>query len=311
MKISVIIPNYNGDKILVKNLPKVLESLVNLNNVLEIIITDDASTDASIEVIEKFIEESKDRKIKLIKNEKNMGFATNVNKGVKESEGDVLVLLNTDVIPSNDFLDPILPYFEDEEVFAVGCMDESIEGDKTVLRGRGKGKWKRGLLTHSAADLSGKDTLWVAGGSGVFRKSIWEKLGGLDIIYNPFYWEDIDISYRARKSGYKTFFEKKSIVRHEHEKGAIKSKFKSDQIKKIAYRNQFIFAWKNSDFSTFISGIFWLPYHLLNAVISKDYSLIFGFINALKLTPKILAHRRVSQKYFIKSDNDVVLGIGY
>ena len=98
------------------------------------------------------------------------------------------------------------------------------------------------------------------------EKSIWDELGGLDILYNPFYWEDIDLSYRARKSGYKTLFENKSVVRHEHEKGSIKNKYNPQDVKKIAYKNQFIFAWKNSDFSTLIYGHFWLPYHLLKAL---------------------------------------------
>lgn len=308
MKISVIIPNYNGEKILTKNLAGILDSVRDLKEDVEMIISDDASTDLSTKVISDFIEQNKNSEIeiKLIENQVNKGFSSNVNRGVGIARGDILVLLNTDVITSKNFLDPILPYFNDEKVFGVGCMDESVEGEKIVSRGRGKGFWKRGFLIHSAAPIDGKDTLWVAGGSGVFRKSVWSKLGGLDELYNPFYWEDIDISYRARKSGYKTFFEKNSKVRHEHEKGAIKTKFRNDEVKKIAYRNQFIFAWKNSDFSTLIFGVFWLPYHLLTALISKDFLLIKGFFSALKLLPKIFVSRRKAGRYFVLSDKIAV-----
>lgn len=307
MKISIVIPNYNGEKILGNNLPKVFASINNLKEETEIIITDDSSTDNSLKIIKDFIEDYKDSKteIKLIENSKNLGFASNVNKGVGESTGDILVLLNTDVIPNENFLAPILPHFKDDAVFGVGCMDESIENRKTHLRGRGKGVWNKGFLMHSAAPTEGKDTLWIAGGSGVFRKSIWDKLGGLDTLYNPFYWEDIDLSYRARKFGYSTLFENKSIVRHEHEKGAIKSKFKSEEVKKIAYRNQLIFSWKNSDLTTFFIGVFWLPYHLLRAIASGDKALLLGFIEALRILPGIFQSRRNVRKLFKLSDKEV------
>ena len=108
------------------------------------------------------------------------------------------ILFNTDVYPDKDFLTPLLSHFKDEKVFAVGCMDKSIEGKDVVLRGRGIGVWKRGFLVHEKGEIEKSDTLWVSGGSGAFRKSIWDKLGGLNELYNPFYWEDIDLSYRAQ-----------------------------------------------------------------------------------------------------------------
>ena len=311
MKISIIIPNYNGRKILEKNLPKVLESLDSYGEDGEIIITDDCSTDDSINVVNKFIDKNKKSKIKIkiLTAEKNQGFSSNVNRGANISDGEILVLLNTDVIPSKDFLAPLLKHFQDGKVFAVGCMDESVEDGKVILRGRGIGKWQRGFLVHSAGNLERKDTLWVSGGSGAFRKSIWDKLGGLDSLYNPFYWEDIDLSYRARKAGFKTLFEKESRVRHEHGEGAIKQKYKPNRVKRIVYRNQFIFVWKNSDFGTLISHIFWLPYHLLKAIFSGDLSFILGLILAFVRFQKILKSRQRERELFVKTDDDVVHSI--
>lgn len=309
MKLSYIIPNYNGGKILDKNLSSVLAAAKNSKYNFEIIISDDKSEDNSVEIIKNFIIKNnlKTNDFILLLNSKNQGFATNVNNAVDNSNGDILILLNTDVIPRINFTNKLLKHFEDEKVFAVGCLDESIEENKIVERGRGKGKWEKGILVHSAAEIRNGDTLWVAGGSGAFRKSIWTELGGLDTIYNPFYWEDIDLSYRARKSGYKTIFEKESIVRHEHEKGSIKTKYSPNDIKKIAYRNQFIFAWKNSDISTLISFIFWLPYHLTKAVFAANYALILGFIKALFKLPTIIKSRSITRKLFKLKDKEVVL----
>ena len=302
MDISIVIPNFNGEKLLEKNLPKVIEAIKNYKGgKAEIIIVDDASTDES----KAYLRAQKE--IIFLENEKNFGFSSTVNNGVKKASGEIIILLNTDIAPEKDFLEPLLKHFQDEKVFAVGCMDKSIEGDKTVLRGRGLGEWKRGFLVHRRGEVDRTNTLWVSGGSGAFRKSIWEKFGGLNELYNPFYYEDIDLSYRALKSGYKVLFEPKSTVVHFHEEGAIKSKFTSSQIKKIAYRNQFIFVWENAtDFNLQALHFIWLPYHFAKALLGLDLEFFLGFFSALVLLPKVIKSSLRSQKLFIKSDKKLI-----
>lgn len=313
MKISIIIPNYNGEELLRKNLPKVFDAVSNYDDVIEVIIVDDCSTDKSIDYIKYEIENKKNtyKKSKIIikyfKNEQNLGFSSTVNKGVREAKGELIMLLNTDVVPEKGFLDPLIRRFKNPEVFAVGCMDNAIENGKVVLRGRGIGFWKRGFLMHSRGEVNKENTLWVSCGSGMFRKSIWEALGGLDELYNPFYWEDIDLSYRAIKSGYKIFFESKSIVTHEHEKGSIKKKYSKSQVKTIAYRNQFIFVWKNiTDLDLQFLHIFWLPYHFVKALIRGDFIFLVGFCLAFLRLPQVILSSFRAQKYFIKSDHEIV-----
>ncbi|MBI2613516.1 MAG: glycosyltransferase family 2 protein [Candidatus Levybacteria bacterium] len=298
MIISVVIPNYNGQEIIKKNLPKVLVAVEDA----EVIVVDDFSADDSLKVLDDF-----KHRIKVIKNEKNLGFSSTVNKGVKEAKGEIVVLLNTDVSPEKDFLSPLLSHFKDERVFAVGCMDKSIENGKTVLRGRGIGSWKRGFLVHSRGGVNKTGTLWVSGGSGAFRKSIWDRLNGFNSLYSPFYWEDIDLSYRAVKSGYRVLFEPKSIVVHEHEKGAIKKNLYPSQIKTIAYRNQFIFVWKNiTDLDLQLSHIFWLPYYFLKAFIKVDIAFFLGFLSALIRIPKIVQANAEEKKLFVLRDSQVL-----
>ena len=297
MNLSVIIPNYNGEELLKKNLPKVLLAV----GAVETIVVDDASTDESLTVLDNF----KD-KIKVIKNEENLGFSSTVNKGVRAAKGDIVILLNTDVVPEKEFLTPLLSNFKDEKVFAVGCMDKSVENGKTILRGRGIGAWKRGFMVHSRGEVNKTDTLWVSGGSGAFRKSIWDKLGGFNQLYNPFYWEDIDLSYRALKSGYKIIFEPKSIVIHEHEKGAIKNTYSDFKVKTIAYRNQFIFVWKNTtDLDLQLANLSWLPYHFIKALLRFDVSFFEGFFRALVSLPKIMQFRFREQGFFVKGDHEI------
>jgi len=301
MNISIVIPNYNGAKLLEKNLPKVLKA-VNFykRGKAEIIIVDDCSTDNSLDVL-------KNKNLIILKNEKNLGFSSTVNRGVGKATGDVVILLNTDVYPQENFLEPLLKHFGDENVFAVGCLDKSIEGEKIVERGRGLGEWRRGFLIHRRGEVDKTNTLWVSCGSGAFRKSIWDKLGGLNELYNPFYWEDIDLSYRALKSGYKIFFEPKSIVFHEHEKGSIKEKYTASQIKKIAYRNQFIFVKENAtDINLKLTYFTWLPYHFLKALLRRDWPFFTGYFNALVLMPKVIKSSLIYQKAFIKKDSEII-----
>ena len=187
MNLSIIIPNYQGQNLLSKNLPKLVKELENYKEGnAEIIVVDDGSTDQSVKVVSNFSQ------VKLLKNDRNLGFSITVNKGAKNATGEILILLNNDVYPQSGFLKPLLDHFKSEKVFAVGCMDKSVEENTIVLRGRGEGTWKRGFLVHKRGEVDKSDTLWVSGGSGAFRKSLWDQLGGLNELYTPFYWEDID-----------------------------------------------------------------------------------------------------------------------
>lgn len=306
MDISIIIPNYNGLELLKKNLPKVFDAL-NLyeSGKTEVIVVDDKSDDSSLVFLNSL--KQKYKNLSIYRNEINLGFSSTINKGVSHAEGKFLILLNSDAYPERNFIEFLMKDFEEENVFAVGCLDKSIEGEKVVLRGRGLGEWKRGFLVHRRGEVDKTSTLWVNGGSGAFRKSIWDKLGGLNELYNPFYWEDIDLSYRALKSGYKVLFESKSIVVHEHDKGAIKKKYSSFQIKTISYRNQFVFVWENAtDFSLQIKHLFFLPYHLLKALLRFDLAFFLGFLRALILLPKVIESSIKYGKQFIKKDSEVI-----
>lgn len=232
-EVSIIIPNWNGENKLKKHLPSVIKAAKHSNTV-EVIVVDDASSDGSVRVVKSEFPD-----VKLITKEKNSGFSSTVNLGVQKSEGDLVVLLNSDASPKEDFLDSLIPHFSDPLVFSVGCDT----GGSFALA-----SFKDGFFWHSQASSKPKTahkTLWVSGGSGIFRKSIWEELGGLDTVYDPFYEEDLDIGYRAYKRGYTNLWEPKSIVEHYQEEGVISKNFSKSHINSIAQRNQLIFIWKN------------------------------------------------------------------
>ncbi len=229
MRVSIVIPNWNGEEKLKRNLPKVLKT----KGVDEIIVVDDASSDESVKVVRENFPQ-----VKLIQQKENHGFSTTVNLGVKSALGELVFLLNTDAVPSEDCVEEALVHFKDFNVFSVSC---NTGGSWSWA------KFERGYFWHYMAEETSKShqTLWSSGGSGIFRKDIWDELGGFDELFNRFYEEDTDIGYRATKRGYVNIWEPKSRAEHYKEPGVIEQNFSKGFVSTIAQRNQLYFIWKN------------------------------------------------------------------
>lgn len=235
MSVSIVIPNWNGKEKLERNLPRVLK----VEGVDEVVIVDDASTDDSV----RFIKDNYPQ-IKLVEKQKNTGFGSTVNLGVKNTKGDFVFLVNSDAVPEEKAVVNILKNFEDPKVFSVG------------LNSGGNWSWARfkdGFFWHYMAPLpndSKKEenihpTLWSSGGSAIFKKSVWDQLGGFDPLYDPFYVEDVDLGYRAWKRGFTNLWDPKVYVEHYQEIGVIAANFSKQKIQNTNERNSLIFTWKN------------------------------------------------------------------
>lgn len=299
MKISVVIPNFNGKKLLEENIPKVIAACKEY----EVIVVDDASTDGSIEMLAK-----KFPTVEFLRRPHNEGFSTTVNDGVNLAKGELIFLINSDAYPETFDQTSIEPYFKDPATFAVGLLQKSLEDGQIILRGRGIGSFRRGFLVHARGEINNGSTFWVSGGAGVFRKSIWEKLGGLYPLYNPFYWEDIDLSYRAQKAGFKIYFDAKNSVVHSQKGGSIRSQYSVKLVNETSYRNQFLFVWLNiSDPFYLLQHILWLKYQLLRAFFRVDWAFLKGFLSALKLIPTVIKYRSKNRKFWMLSDRDLTI----
>jgi len=136
----------------------------------------------------------------------------------------LLLLINNDVVPSENFLEPTLSHFSERAVFAVSLREKDY--------GYANGKFEDGYILHSP----GKPDKKV--------HKVWMKLGGMDEkLLSPFYWEDIDLCYGALKRGYKLLWEPMAYVEHIHETTI--GRLPKLKVQRIKERNQLLFNWKN------------------------------------------------------------------
>jgi len=276
--VSVVIPNYNGQHLLEKNLPAVISSCPQA----EIIVVDDASSDNSINFLTKTYP-----KVKIVSNKINQRFALSCNKGVKSAKYNIVVLLNNDVSPQKDFLQPLIKHFDNSQVFAVGCLEIQTKGNKQTISGRSSCQFKRGFLIHKKAKNQNKQqTCWATAGSMALDKQKYLDLNGMDSLFSPAYWEDIDLSYRAKKKGWQVLFEHKSKVYHNHETTNLQA-FGKTRIELMALRNQILFVWKNTQGLQLIKHFLWLPYHLIFTTIRTKGIFLLAFIQAILRINKI------------------------
>jgi GT2 family glycosyltransferase len=275
--------------LLAKNLPTVLAACEFWAKTgWEIIVVDDASTDDSVDFLK-----NKYPRIKIVRHKKNQRFAVACNSGVEAASGEVVVLLNNDVVPEAGFLKPLVDHFKEKSVFAVGCREKESESGQIFYAGRGLAKFERGLWVHwRAEDQEKGDTFWASGGSMAANRQKWLKLGGMDKLFRPAYWEDIDLSFRARQRGWRILFEPKAVVNHQHETTNLAALGK-EAMTIYAYKNQFLFGWKNNDIIKLLKHFFWLPYRLIMTNWRSRGLLGRGFLLALKQLPEVINEKIV------------------
>lgn len=288
--ISVVIPSWNSEKQMKQNLRYVFAAAEAVN--AEIVIVDDASAyDDSWGYLK-----SLGNKVRAYKNNKNEGFSYTVNRGVKLATGDLIMLLNTDVRPSKNCFVQAIKYFQDPSVYALGFNSgEAWMG----------GEWKGGLFHHFKVEPTEENknqanpSLWASGGQAAFDRKKWMELGGMDLLYKPFYWEDTDMGFRAWKRGWQVLWAPECHVVHDHQKSVIASNFTKEFVMATAQRNQFLFIWKNvADDGFLMSHALRLPYYLVKYPMPV--------LRALTMLPMALKKRRAEQKHWVRQDRDIL-----
>jgi len=243
MKLSIVIVSYNVRYFLEQALQSVFHSKTSF--VYEVFVVDNASADGSVEMVMHHFPH-----VKLIENKVNVGFSKANNQAIRLSASEYILLLNPDTIIQEDTLQKIADFMD-------GHPDGGGLGVKMI---DGKGKFlpesKRGLPTPSAAffKLTGLHRIFpksrifsqyymgflsrekvqeievLSGACMLLRRKALEKTGLLDEDYFM-YGEDIDLSYRMLKAGYKNYYFPDTQIIH----------FKGESTRKESFRYVILF----------------------------------------------------------------------
>jgi len=299
MKISIVIVNYNVKYILEQCLHSVHAAIKNIQ--AEVFVVDNSSVDGSCAMIEE-----KFPWVTLIANKDNVGFSRANNQAIRISKGEYVLLLNPDTLVEEDTFTQVCD-FMDQNPDGGGLGVKMIDGKGNFLP-----ESKRGLptLKVSVHKMFGLQKFFpkskrfnyyylghldnesiheieiLSGAFMLLRKSVLDEIGLLDEEYFM-YGEDIDLSYRIIKAGYKNYYYPNTTIIHYKGESTKKASFKYVL---IFYKAMEIFARKQlgmkkfSFYSLFIHTAIWLRalLALFTRVIKKvlfptfDIALIIG-----------------------------------
>ena len=318
MKVTIVIPNYNGKHFMEPCLSSLSEQTY---KDFHILVVDNASSDGSIEYMEENYPD-----IELIKLQKNYGFSKAVNIGIQHSRTPYVILLNNDTTVDTRYVEEMVKAIEKSpKIFSVSSKmiqmyhPELIDsaGDLYTLLGwgvcRGCGR--------PVSNYTKYDEIFTAcAGAAIYRRSVFDEIGYFD--ENHFaYLEDIDIGYRARIYGYYNMYCPTALVYHVGS-GTSGSKYNSFKVK-LAARNNLYLNYKNMpalqlvlNFIPLAIGYFVKYLFFCKIGFGKDYK--EGFIEGLqtakqqKNTEKRSApHWRMRQKQAHRIHSVRLHGIQY
>ena len=218
-KVAIVILNWNGQKMLTKFLPNVIEYS---RQDAEIWVADNSSSDGSMHLLETQFPQ-----VKTIVLEQNFGFAEGYNRALHQIEADYYVLLNSDVEVSHHWLTPLIE-FMDSHLQVAACQPKLLaEYDKDSFEYAGACggfldkygyPFCRGRIFGMVERDNGQydyqqEILWATGACMMIRSADYWKAGGLDgrfFAHN----EEIDLCWRLRLMGRKIYCIPESEVYH-------------------------------------------------------------------------------------------------
>ncbi|WP_253289407.1 glycosyltransferase family 2 protein [Clostridium sp. MSJ-8] len=270
MSVSIVIPNYNGERYLQKCLDSIMIQSMQPD---EIIIVDNDSHDNSMDIIRRYGD-----KIKTIIMDKNYGFSVAVNRGIKESKCDYVALLNNDTELQPQWLEKLVECISsDDKIFA--CCSKMLRYDnRNIIDDAGDfytalgWEQKIGDGAHDDTDyLTSREVFSACAGAAIYRKSVFDTIGYFDENFFA-YMEDVDISYRAKVYGYKNYYCAEAKVYHI---GSATSGSKYNDFKvKLASRNNIYLIHKNMTLWQIIINFIFI---LLGIIVKAIFFSIKGY----------------------------------
>lgn len=215
--ISIVIANYNGRNYLRTCLSSLLKS--SITN-YEVVVIDNNSTDESIEIVKEF--QKNDSRIRILKNEINIGVPASRNIAISHCEGEIIILLDNDTEVQKDSLEQLIkPLVDDASVGAAQALLIDFENRNFIQMAGGHlipqaiwlmGFYERQEYKDVKSKLGNSNIIAISAALAV-KKEVLEKIGGYDNLLNN-YTDDLDFSWRIWIAGYRVILSYKSIVYH-------------------------------------------------------------------------------------------------
>lgn len=234
--LSVIIPNYNGKRLLEKNLPSVITALQNSGLVFEILVVDDGSTDDSVDFVAHNYPT-----IKLLRKAINTGFSATCNFGITHAKHNYIMLLNSDIQLQEDYFEGQMDYFKDPDTFGVMAQirgaDDLLIQDTARLFTLSGFKIKPNTFFSVQIPRHFIPTAYLSGANAIIDAQKLKMLSGFDELYSPFYYEDFDLGLRAWRVGWKCYYHPGTYCLHE-QSSTTKNYRTKNWVKSIYFRNK-------------------------------------------------------------------------
>lgn len=208
--VSIIIPVHNNSIYTFNCLNSIFK---NSEGSFEVIVINDASDDDTSNLLMNM------GNIKVIKNDENKGFVESCNIGAKSATGKYLFFLNNDTLVTENWFKPLINAMSIKDVGAVGVK---------LIYPNGKLQEAGGIIWNDASCWNYgryddpekpqynfiREVDYCSGAALIVRKDLFEKLGGFDKTFKPGYYEDTDLCFSIRRSGYKVLFQPKCFIFH-------------------------------------------------------------------------------------------------
>ena len=219
-KLSVVILNWNGRNHLERYLPSVVEHTVGEG--VEVVVADNGSTDDSLLWLRMKYPE-----LRVVRLDKNYGFAEGYNRALREVEAEYYLLLNSDVEVTEGWWQPLVEVLDNNpDVAAVAPkLLSDAAHDKFEYAGAAGGfidylgsPFCRGrILSNVELDRGQYDDrreiFWASGAAMCCRSDVYHQLGGFDADFFA-HMEEIDLQWRMQLSGWRIMIEPRSKVYH-------------------------------------------------------------------------------------------------
>ena len=309
--VSIVIPNFNGERIIAASLSAVVRAAESYAGECELILVDDASTDHSVEIVSAMALNNV-----LVRHAVNRGFSEAVRSGVSAARHDRVILLNSDVHPDPEFIAPLVAALDDATVFAASPLVTDAAGRPMfvswtryrIVRGKLKARsWNLDDAEARRARGESLNGLYASGGSVAFRKERFLALGGFLDIYKPFYSEDLDLCTRAWMRGWRTLFVPESRVLHDST-GTIKRFFSARRVRTTRIRNRLIFlSLYAAPRKLFLSYLPWNLLRALTRLLRLDATMLSAFLQLLWMARSVaVLHAQIRAEQPFKSIEQIL-----